>query len=51
MTLIAIILLAVCLIVLGAGATPKPVGWVIVALAVLALLLVVLGGLHVSIGR
>jgi hypothetical protein len=51
MTLVAFILLAVCCIVLGAVSAPKPVGWAVVGLAVLALLLVVLGGLNVSISR
>jgi len=43
-TLAAFILLCVCAIVLGAMAS-SPVRWVVVGLAVLALLLVVVGGL------
>ena len=50
MITVALILLAVCLIVLGATA-PKPVGWAVLTLALIALLLVVLGGLDVRIGR
>ncbi len=49
-TLAAFILVCVCLIVLGAVAG-KPVGWAVVGLAVLALLLAVLGGAGVHIGR
>ncbi len=51
MTFVALVLLAICCIVLGAVSAPKPVGWAVVALAVLALLLVVLGtaGVGVSV--
>lgn len=50
MSLVVTLLILICLVLLGALA-PKPIGWVVVALSVLALLLVVLGGLNVSIGR
>lgn len=42
MTLVVALLLAISVIVLGATA-PKPTGWVVVALAVLALLLALFG--------
>jgi hypothetical protein len=50
MSLAITLIILVCLILLGA-ITPKPIGWVVVALAVLALLLVVLGGVTLSVGR
>jgi hypothetical protein len=50
MTLAALILLCVCVLILGAIG-PKPAGWGVVALAVVALLLVVLGGQGVSLVR
>ncbi len=43
--LLIIILVCVCLILLGAVAG-KPLGWVVVGLAVLALLLQLLWGVH-----
>lgn len=47
--MIVSILLCVALIVAGA-AIGKPTGWVVLALAVLALLLAVTGGAHFRIG-
>ncbi len=47
MPLLIVILFAVCLILLGAialGAPSKPVAWVVIGFAVLALLLYILGG-------
>jgi hypothetical protein len=44
------ILLSVCSIILGAIG-PKPTGWVVTALATLALILIVLGGFSVQIGK
>jgi hypothetical protein len=48
--LAAIILICVCCIVLGA-VTSKPIGWAVVGLAVLALLLAVLGGVGIHVGK
>ena len=50
MSLVVTIIFAVCLILLGALA-PKPLGWVVVVLATLALLLAVLGGFSIHVGR
>jgi hypothetical protein len=50
MTLVVIILMCVALI-LVAAVGPKPVGWVALALATIALLMAVLGGASVHIGR
>lgn len=49
-TLVVILLLIIAVILLGALAG-KPIGWVVVALGVIALLLLVLGGFNVHIGR
>lgn len=51
MTLVVAILLSICCIILGAMSAPKPVGWAVVALAVIALLLAALGGMSISVGR
>ncbi len=50
MSLAAFIFICIALILLGALAS-KPIGWVVVVLSVIALLLVLLGGVNVSIGR
>jgi hypothetical protein len=50
MSLVVVILLCVALILVGAT-TGKPVGWIVLALAVIALLLAVLGGINISVGR
>ncbi len=44
-TLLFVIIVCVCLILLGA-VVGKPIGWVVVGLAVLALLLQLLWGVH-----
>lgn len=49
MALVITLLLCVSVILLGAIAA-KPVGWVVVALGVLALLLALLGGFDVRVG-
>lgn len=48
-TFVALIFLCICAILLGAMAAP-PVKWVVVVCAVLALILVVLGGMSITIG-
>jgi hypothetical protein len=48
--MIVAILLAVALILVGA-VEAKPIGWVVIVLAVLALLLAVLGGFNIPIGK
>lgn len=54
-SMVVLILICVCLIVIGAvlstalGPSSTPVGWVVLALAVIALLLAV-GGTHLHIG-
>jgi len=48
MPLVVIILMCVALILVGA-AIGKPTGWIVLALATIALLLAVLGGGHISI--
>lgn len=50
MTLVALILLCVAVILLAATA-PKPTGWIALALTVIALLIVVLGGLSIHLGK
>jgi hypothetical protein len=50
MSLVVTLLMLICLIVLGV-AHGKPLGYIVIGLSVLALLLVLLGGLNVSIGR
>jgi hypothetical protein len=50
MTLVVTLLILVSLILLGA-VTGKPIGWIVIGLSVLALLLVLLGGFNVSVGR
>lgn len=50
MSLVVTILLCVALILVGA-IEAKPVGWVVLALATIALLLAVMGGFNVSVGR
>lgn len=49
-TLIVLLLVLISLILLGAIAS-KPIGWVVVVLSVIALLLLVLGGFGVHVGR
>lgn len=50
MTVIVIVLLCVAVMLLG-GVVGKPVGWVACGLALIALLLAVLGGFSVHVGR
>lgn len=50
MTFVVLLLVILAVILLGAIAG-KPVGWVVVALGVIALLLLVLGGFSVHVGR
>jgi len=45
--LVVLILLCVCCALLG-GVGPKPVGWVVVGLSVLALLIALLGGIPMA---
>lgn len=47
--LVALIFLCICVILLGAY-SPPPTRWVIIVCAAISLILVVLGGLSVSIG-
>ncbi len=47
--MVVTILLCVCMIVVGA-VLGKPTGWVVLALAVLALLLTVVGGARLHLG-
>jgi hypothetical protein len=50
MTLMVLILICIALILVGA-VSGKPIGWVILTLATIALLLAVLGGASIHIGR
>ena len=50
MALVIVILICVGVILVGA-AVGKPLGWIAIGLSVLALLLQLMGGFHVGIGR
>ncbi len=48
---LAIVVLMCCAIIILAALGPKPVSWAALALAVIALLLAVMGGFSVHVGR
>jgi hypothetical protein len=50
MSLVIIILFAIAIILLGAVSAPKPIGYIAIGCAVLALLLALFGGASIRLG-